>query len=228
MPLALQGIQKRSNSLSGIFDSMKDSVRMNAENTSGVAALSVQTRNGVQTSEEQMERLLTAMSEMSNLSDEIRSINDVISDIAFQTHILSLNAAIEAASAGEYGKGFSVVADEVGQLAAKCGESAQKTTALIDRTVSAIANGTELAKTVAASFDSVSKITDEVEKNISEISAASEEQYACIDIVCEKMSVISAEVKNTSVSADKSSEIGEKLLKEADTLNGHISRFTLQ
>ena len=214
--------------MSGIFDSMKDSVRMNAENTSGVAALSVQTRNGVQTSEEQMERLLTAMSEMSNLSDEIRSINDVISDIAFQTHILSLNAAIEAASAGEYGKGFSVVADEVGQLAAKCGESAQKTTALIDRTVSAIANGTELAKTVAASFDSVSKITDEVEKNISEISAASEEQYACIDIVCEKMSVISAEVKNTSVSADKSSEIGEKLLKEADTLNGHISRFTLQ
>lgn len=139
--------------------------------------------------------VLTAMREMSNLSDEIRSINDVISGIAFQTHILSLNAAIEAASAGEYGKGFSVVADEVGQLAAKCGESAQKTTALIDRTVSAISNGMKLAETVACSFDSVSKITDEVEQNISEISAASEEQYACIDIVCEKVGVISPRLR---------------------------------
>lgn len=214
--------------ISEIFDSMKDSVRMNAENTSSVAALAAQTRNGVQTSGEQMDRLLTAMKEMSDLSNEIRTINDVIGNIAFQTHILSLNAAIEAASAGESGKGFSVVADEVGQLAAKCGESAQKTTALIERTVNAISNGMQLAETVAESFDSVSKITDEVEQNITDISAASEEQAACIDSVCEKMSVISAEVRNTSVSAERSSEISEKLLKEADILKGHISRFTLK
>ncbi|MGN1340992.1 MAG: methyl-accepting chemotaxis protein [Oscillospiraceae bacterium] len=214
--------------ISDIFDSMKDSIRMNAEHTSSVAELAEQTRSGVQTSGEHMEHLLTAMREMSDLSDEIRSINDVIGGIAFQTHILSINAAIEAASAGEYGKGFSVVADEVGALAAKCGESAQKTTALIDRTVSAISNGMKLAETVAASFDSVSKITDEVEQNISEISAVSEEQYACIDLMCEKMDVISTEVKNTSVSADRSSSISEKLLEEADTLKGHISRFILK
>lgn len=86
----------------------------------------------------------------------------------------------------------------------------------------------KLAEMVACSFDSVSKITDEVEQNISEISAASEEQYACIGIVCEKVGVISAEVKNTSVSAGRSSSISEKLMKEADTLKGHISRFTLR
>ena len=110
------------------------------------------------------------MREMSDLSNEIRSINDVIGNIAFQTHILSLNASIEAASAGEAGKGFAVVADEVGQLAAKCGESAQKTTALIERTVGAISNGMKLAETVADSFGAVSRITDEVEQNISDIS----------------------------------------------------------
>ena len=168
------------------------------------------------------------MREMSDLSNEIRSINDVIGNIAFQTHILSLNASIEAASAGEAGKGFAVVADEVGQLAAKCGESAQKTTALIERTVGAISNGMKLAETVADSFGAVSRITDEVEQNISDISAASEEQAACIERVCEKMNVISAEVENTSASAEKSSEISEKLMNEADILKGQISRFKLK
>lgn len=214
--------------ISDMFDSMRDSIRMNAENTASVVELAARTRNGVQTSSEQMSQLLTAMREMSELSNEIRSINDVISNIAFQTHILSLNASIEAASAGEQGKGFGVVADEVGQLAAKCGESAHKTTALIERTVSAISNGMKLAETVAGSFGAVSGITDEVERNISDISAASEEQAACIEIVCEKMNVISAEVKNTSAAAEKSSGISEKLLNEADILKGEISRFTLK
>ena len=168
------------------------------------------------------------MREMSDLSNEIRSINDVIGNIAFQTHILSLNASIEAASAGEAGKGFAVVADGVGQLAAKCGESAQKTTALIERTVGAISNGMKLAETVADSFRAVSRITDEVEQNISDISAVSEEQAACIESVCEKMNVISAEVENTSASAEKSSEISEKLMNEADILKGQISRFKLK
>ena len=168
------------------------------------------------------------MREMSDLSNEIRSINDVIGNIAFQTHILSLNASIEAVSAGEAGKGFAVVADEVGQLAAKCGESAQKTTALIERTVGTISNGMKLAETVADSFGAVSRITDEVEQNISDISAASEEQAACIESVCEKMNVISAEVENTSASAEKTSEISEKLMNEADILKGQISRFKLK
>lgn len=214
--------------MSEIFDSMRGSVKMNAENTSSVVELAARTREGVRESGEQMSELLTAMREMSELSREIRSINDDVSNIAFQTHILSLNAAIEAASAGEHGKGFSIVAGEVGQLAAKCGESASKTTELIERTVGAISNGMKLAETVAESFDSVSGITDEVERNISDISAASEEQAACIESVCEKMNVISAEVRNTSAAAEKSTEISEKLLNEADILKARISRFTLE
>ncbi len=215
------------NEIGEIFESMKESIKMNAENTAGVAVLASQTRNGVQTSGEQMNRLLSAMREMSELSGEIRTINDVISNIAFQTHILSLNASIEAASAGEAGKGFAVVADEVGQLAAKCAESVQKTTELIQRTVSAISNGMNLAETVADSFGEVTRITDEVERNISDISAASEEHSACIDSVCEKMSVISAEVKNTSSSAEKSSEISEKLMNESEVLKKHLGSFSL-
>lgn len=216
------------NEISDTFDNMRASVQKNAENTNSVVNLAAQTRNGIHTSEEQMNQLLIAMREMSELSNEIRSINDVIGNIAFQTHILSLNASIEAASAGDSGKGFSVVANEVGQLAAKCGESAQKTTELIERTVNAISKGMQLAETVANSFDVVSKITDEVEQNIFDISIASEKQSAFIDDVCEKMCVISAEVNNTSSSAEKSSEISEKLFNESNILKENTRRFTLK
>ncbi len=216
------------NEINDAFGNMKESVRMNAENTANVLNLACETRTGVQTSGTQMDELLHAMREMSDLSKEIRSINDVISNIAFQTHILALNAAIEASTAGEAGKGFAVVAEEVGTLAERCGESASKTTALIERTVLSIANGMALAETVAKSFGAVSEITDKVEQNIADISASSEEQAACIDSVAEKMDVISAEVRNTSASAEKSSEISEKLKNEAEILKSHISRFTLE
>ena len=164
--------------ISDSFENMRESISINAENTASVLTLASDTKDGVRVSGEQMNELLSAMREMFSSSKEIRSINDTISDIAFQTHLLALNAAIEAASAGAAGKGFSVVADEVGELATKCGEAASRTTVLIERTVGAISNGMKLAETVNASFGTVEKNTAEVERNIADISASSEEKAA--------------------------------------------------
>ncbi|MGN0667313.1 MAG: methyl-accepting chemotaxis protein [Huintestinicola sp.] len=213
--------------ISDSFEVMKESVRMNAENTAAVVTLASGTKDGVKVSTGQMDELLEAMREMIDSSEEIRSINDTISDIAFQTHLLALNAAIEAASAGAAGKGFSVVADEVGALAAKCGEAASRTTVLIERTVASISNGMKLAETVAGSFCTVDENTDRVEKNIADISASSEEQAACIAVVSDKMKMISSVVENTSVSADKAAEISEKLKSEAEKLKKLVAKFTL-
>ena len=84
-----------------------------------------------------------------------------------------------------------------------------------------------LAKAVSESFSAVSGITDDVEQNISEISASSEEQAACMAAVSEHMSTISHEVQNTSDSAEKASEISGRLKVEADSLKSHVSRFRL-
>lgn len=215
------------NEINEAFDGMKDSVRMNAENTANVVELATRTKDGIHASGSEMEKLLEAMQKMSDSSKEMQSINDVISSIAFQTHILAINASIEAASAGAAGKGFAVVASEVGTLAKKCGDSASKITALIEHTSNSISTSMKLAQTVSSSFGAVSQITDEVEQNIAEISASSEEQAACIATVAERMSTISHEVQKTSDSAAAASEISEKLKEEADSLKSHVGRFRL-
>lgn len=215
------------NEINDTFVSMKESIKMNADNTANVLDLASRTKADVKLSGEQMEQLLQAMREMSDLSGEIGSINDVISDIAFQTHILALNASIEAAGAGAAGRGFSIVADEVGMLASKCAESASKTTSLIERTVNAVRSGTELAERVAQSFGVVSENTTEVEKHIADISASSEEQSSCIDSVSDKMDIISSVVRSTALSADKSAQISEKLEGEAEHLKKLVGSFTL-
>lgn len=210
------------------FEEMKESIKLNAENTANVLELASKTKSGVKTSGEQMNELLEAMREMEKLSKEIRSINDTISDIAFQTHILAINASIEAAAVGEAGKGFTVVANEVGVLSGKCAESVSKTTALIERTVKAIDNGTRLAETVSESFGAVENNTDEVEKNIADISASSQEQAERIESVSVKMNTISSVVEATAASSEKSAEISEKLKNEAEALKNIVSGFTLK
>lgn len=214
--------------ISDTFEEMKESIKLNAENTANVLELASKTKSGVKTSGNQMNELLEAMREMEKLSKEIRSINDTISDIAFQTHILAINASIEAAAVGEAGKGFTVVANEVGHLSAKCAESVSKTTALIERTVKAINDGTRLAQTVSESFDDVEADTAEVEKNIADISASSQEQAERIESVSEKMNTISSVVEATAISSEKSAEISEKLKDEAESLKNIVSGFTLK
>lgn len=210
------------------FEEMRESIKLNAENTANVLELASKTKSGVKTSSEQMNELLEAMREMEKLSKEIRSINDTISDIAFQTHILAINASIEAAAVGDAGKGFTVVANEVGVLSGKCAESVSRTTELIERTVKAIDNGTRLAETVSESFGAVEENTAEVEKNIADISASSQEQAEHIESVSVKMNTISTVVEATAASSEKSAEISEKLKNEAETLKNIVSGFTLK
>ena len=101
-------------------------------------------RNAADEGSESVRATVAGMAEIAQSSDQISEIIGVITEIAEQTNLLALNAAIEAARAGEHGKGFAVVADEVGKLAQRSSEAAKEITGLIKNSVARVEEGTKL------------------------------------------------------------------------------------
>src|SRR5262249_19804810 len=106
--------------------------RRNTENTRTVAGLTVEAEHLVANANGNLQEMVESMKEINGSSEKISKIIRVIDEIAFQTNILALNAAVEAARAGEAGMGFSVVADEVRNLAQRSAPAARDTASLIE------------------------------------------------------------------------------------------------
>ena len=102
---------------------------------------------------QKMIEMLRAVDEINQSSEETSKIIKTIDEIAFQTNLLALNAAVEAARAGEAGAGFAVGADEVRNLAMRAAEAAQNTSVLIDNTIKAVKNGSELTQSTRDAFN---------------------------------------------------------------------------
>ena len=112
--------------------------------------------------------LSSQISQLSTDADQVKGVLTVISDIADQTNLLALNAAIEAARAGEHGRGFAVVADEVRNLAERTQKSLTEINATINVIVQAINDASDHMNVNSQSMENLTKIASEVEKNINE------------------------------------------------------------
>ncbi|MDD2494983.1 MAG: methyl-accepting chemotaxis protein [Tissierellia bacterium] len=172
-----------------------------------------------------MKQMILSIKEISLKSKEIRKIIKFIDDISFQTNILALNAAVEAAHAGNAGKGFSVVADEVRNLANKSSEAAHNTTSLIEDTINAVIKGSEIADKTAASLSNVVLSSKEAAEKVVEISIASEEQSIAIEQIKIGIEQISRVVQLNSSDAEKSASASEDLFSQIYILNNLVSSF---
>ncbi len=148
----------------------------NSDNATQADQLMTAAIDQAQSAGQSMERLSSAMQDITTSSTKIANIVDTIDEIAFQTNLLALNAAVEAARAGEAGAGFSVVADEVRNLAMRAADAARETSELIDGTVKTIKGGSALVGDTSKAFGDMVENANKVATFMNEIATASQEQ----------------------------------------------------
>ncbi len=225
-----QGATEQASSiqeLSASITEIADQVNRNAAHASDANQLASQATGEVERGNESMKKLISAMAEISDSSNEIGKIIKTIEDIAFQTNILALNAAVEAARAGTAGKGFAVVADEVRNLASKSAEAAKNTTALIENSVNSVKNGTEIANETAQSLQAIIDGVGKTSELIGEISKATNEQATSINQVTLGVDQISSVVQTNSATSEESAASSEQLNSQAQMLKKLVGQFKI-
>ncbi|MBF0450894.1 MAG: CHASE3 domain-containing protein [Candidatus Magnetomorum sp.] len=169
----------------------------------------------IERTNQSMTALRDSMREISQTSDETVKVIKTIDDISFQTNILSLNASIEAATAGEAGSGFAVVADEVRILALRSAEAAKTTEQFIALNVSKIKDGSELVNKTSNAFSEVNAIANEVTQLVSEIAKASDMQTQGI----EQINLALSQMEDVT---QQNAGATEELSAQAAELNSHV------
>lgn len=226
-----QGATEQASSveeLAATISDISEQIRENAQSAQEASEKANDVNEQMDASNRQMTEMQQAMTEIADKASQISKIIKTIDDISFQTNILSLNAAVEAARAGAAGKGFAVVASEVKQLAEKSSDAAKDTTALIESTVTAVERGAKISESTASSLQSSVSGVRETVSIIEKISLASQKQATSIEQVNQGVNQISAVVQTNSATAEESAASSEELSGQANLLKSLVSRFRLE
>ncbi|TLS91439.1 methyl-accepting chemotaxis protein, partial [Aliarcobacter thereius] len=190
----------------------------NTQNAEKMAHLSKDVKESVVLGEGLANKTALSMDEINSKVEAINEAIEVIDQIAFQTNILSLNAAVEAATAGEAGKGFAVVAQEVRNLANRSAEAAREIKSLVENATSKTNEGKKISDEMRNGYNNLNTLIGETITIIQDVSQASREQLQGIEQINDAVSILDRVTQENSVEASNVSNIASQTLKMAQVL----------
>jgi methyl-accepting chemotaxis protein len=213
----------------------KDAANAAAEGNKVVA----QTITGMNQIAQVVQESSNTVQELAKSSDKIGEIIGVIDDIADQTNLLALNAAIEAARAGEQGRGFAVVADEVRKLAERTGKATKEITDMIkgiqndtkgavtsmQQGINKVQEGREFADKAGESLNAIGGFAQRVMDMIQQLATASEEQSAASEEIARSVEGIAKVTKENATGVEQSAAAAEELNRQAEGMQKMVARF---
>jgi methyl-accepting chemotaxis protein len=219
-----------------------DTSRSAAENASQGGNIVAETIKGMQRITDQVRSSAKSIGALATSADRIGEIINVIDDIADQTNLLALNAAIEAARAGEQGRGFAVVADEVRKLAERTGKATGEISEMIksvqqqtedavksmEEGIKQVESGTGLADRAGQSLGEIVSMSQQVMSMVKEIATGSDEQADAAEQISKNVQQIATVVKESVKGAEQAATAAEELNRQAESMNRTVEIFKLQ
>ncbi len=207
---------------SASIEELTSMTKTTTENAQGAQGLAEETRLKAESGSQEMQEMTIAVQSIKSASDDIAKIIKSIDEIAFQTNILALNAAVEAARAGEAGAGFSVVAEEVRNLAQRSAIAARETSDKIAESIQRSNRGVEISTRVSKTFQEIVERIRLIDQTISQIASASKEQSTGIGQINSAISELDKTTQSNAASSEELAAAAQELSAQANSLQDSI------
>ena len=213
--------------LTSLTENLYTDMDKNSNEAKGCLEIASQAGKMLMAGNEKMQELKDAIGEIRKCSEEIGAIIGAIQDIATQTNLLSLNAAIEAARAGDAGKGFAVVAEQVKNLAEESARSAKETTRLIETTVAAVEKGNEIADETAQNMDEVMAGARLATEKMTQISDLLDQNVHYMQKIDADLGNISGAVDDNAATSEETAAISQEQTNQVEMMVNLMDKFVI-